>query len=676
MGNIQQGLENLKRHIKIAPEAPGVYRMLGENDEVLYVGKAKNIKKRIVAYSHFDKLPIRLQRMVAQIKRMEFIIVENEAKALLMENELIKELEPKYNILLKDDKTFPHLVIDVTSKFPSLRKYRGKRQDKNKYFGPFASVTAVNSVLDIVQKAFLLRSCRDGVFNNRQRPCLMYQIKRCSAPCVGRISEEDYKLLVKEAIDFLEGKNTKLQEELSAQMNEASERLDYETALVLRDRIKALASVQRGNKVEYADIKSVDMIALVRKNNLVCIQVFFIRSGQNCGNAPYFPKQIEGADDNEILEAFLSSFYSSHIPPKEIVLSQEIENKEFFEEALSTRINTYQKGNKAHIINMVKANAEASIDRKIAEQASVKSNLEEMVKWFDLPRIPQRIEIYDNSHNQGTFAIGAMVVATPEGFDKKSYRQFNIKESDFNHRQEENDFKRHLEASSGARNSCTPTYTQVSALREPPLSNSLKSFSENVEERHPEASSGARNTINQSATQSQKIINQDDFLMMKEVLLRRFARMTPENKPDVILLDGGLGQLHAVHEALKDFDLSGIAIIAISKGPDRNAGKEFYHQLGKESFSLPFQSPIAFYLQNLRDEAHRFAIGTHRARRAKSISKSKLDEIEGIGARRKRDLLNYFGSVEEISQSSIKDLQKVAGISKKTAEKIYNYFHF
>ena len=663
MGNIQQGLENLKRHIKIAPEAPGVYRMLGENDEVLYVGKAKNIKKRIVAYSHFDKLPIRLQRMVSQIKRMEFIIVENEAKALLMENELIKELEPKYNILLKDDKTFPHLVIDVTSKFPSLRKYRGKRQDKNKYFGPFASVTAVNSVLDIVQKAFLLRSCRDGVFNNRQRPCLMYQIKRCSAPCVGRISEEDYKQLVQEAIDFLEGKNTKLQEELSQQMNEASERLDYETALVLRDRIKALASVQRGNNVEYADIKSVDMIALVRKNNLVCIQVFFIRSGQNCGNAPYFPKQIEDADDNEILEAFLSSFYSSHIPPKEIVLSQEIENKEFLEEALSTRINTYQKGNKAHIINMVKANAEASIDRKIAEQASVKSNLEEMVKWFDLPRIPQRIEIYDNSHNQGTFAIGAMVVATPEGFDKKSYRQFNIRE---------NDFKRHPEASAGARNSCTPTYTQVSALREPPLSNSLKSFSENVEEHQPEASAGARN----AATQSQKIINQDDFLMMKEVLLRRFARMTPENKPDVILLDGGLGQLHAVHEALKDFDLSGIAIIAISKGPDRNAGKEFYHQLGKESFSLPFQSPIAFYLQNLRDEAHRFAIGTHRARRAKSISKSKLDEIEGIGARRKRDLLNYFGSVEEISQSSVKDLQKVVGISKKTAEKIYNYFHY
>lgn len=615
MSNIKQGLEILKNNIKIAPEAPGVYRMLGEDDKVLYVGKAKNIKKRIVAYSHINKLPVRLQRMVSEIKRMEFIIVENEAKALLMENELIKELEPKYNILLKDDKTFPHLMIDVESEYPCLRKYRGKRQDKNKYFGPFASVGAVNNVVDILQKAFLLRSCRDAVFNNRQRPCLMYQIKRCSAPCVGKISAEDYRLLVREAIDFLEGKNARIQEELSQKMQEASDNMDYETALVLRDRIRALTSVQQGNNVEYADIKSVDMVALARKGELVCIQVFFIRSGQNCGNAPYFPRQTEGASDEEILEAFLGSFYTTHIPPKEIVVSHQLENCVFLEEAIGTRINTYQKGNKAQIMKNVLANAAASLDRRVAEQASVKNNLDEMVKWFGLPRIPQRIEIYDNSHNQGSFAIGAMVVATPEGFDKKSYRQFNIKESDFKHR--------------------------------------------------PAASSD-----------NVKIINQDDFLMMKEVLLRRFAKMTPENKPDVILLDGGLGQLHAVHEALKDFDLSGIAIIAISKGPDRNAGKEFYHQLGKESFSLPFQSSIAFYLQNLRDEAHRFAIGTHRARRAKSIYKSRLDEIEGIGGKRKRDLLNYFGSVEEISQAGVKDLQKVPGISKKTAEKIYNYFHF
>lgn len=600
MVNIKQGLEVLLMNIKIAPDKPGVYRMLGEDDKVLYVGKAKNIKKRIVAYSHLNKLPVRLQRMVSEIRRMEFIIVENEAKALLLENELIKELEPKYNILLKDDKTFPHLVIDVEAEFPSLRKYRGKRNDKSKYFGPFASVGAVNNVLDVVQKAFLLRSCRDGVFNNRQRPCLMYQIKRCSAPCVGKISPDDYRKLVREAIDFLDGKNARIQEELSQKMYEASEEMDYEHAMVYRDRIRALTNVQHGNQVEYADIKSCDIVAVARKNDLVCIQVFFIRSGQNCGNVPYFPKQTADAEDKEILEAFLGSFYTTHIPPKEIILSQMIENKDFMEEALGTHINVYQKGNKAKLTQNVLENAKASIDRKVAQEASVKSNLDEFMQIFDLPRIPQRIEIYDNSHIQGSYAIGAMVVATPEGFDKKSYRKFDIK--------------------------------------------------------NPE-------------------ITNDDFAMMKEVLTRRFNRMSDENRPDVILLDGGLGQLHAVHEALKDFDLNGIRIIAISKGPDRNAGKEFYHMLGRESFALPFQSPIAFYLQNLRDEAHRFAIGTHRQKRAKSIYKSRLDEVDGIGAKRKRDLLNYFGSVEEISQASVKDIEKVSGINKKTAEKIYNYFH-
>lgn len=598
--DIRQGLEILKKHIKVAPEKPGVYRMIGAGEKVLYVGKAKNIKKRIVAYSHIDKLPYRLQRMVSEIRRMEFIIVENEAKALLMENELIKRLEPRYNILLKDDKTFPHLVIDVESEFPSLRKYRGKRNDKSKYFGPFASVLAVNNVLDTVQKAFLLRSCRDNVFKNRERPCLMYQIKRCSAPCVGRISKEDYHKLVREAVDFLDGKNTKIQAELSEKMQEASDRQDYEQALVFRDRIRALTNVQTGTMVEYATISSCDIVAIARKNDVVCIQVFFIRSGQNCGNVPYFPKQTQGAEDGEILEAFLGSFYSEHIPPKEVIVSQPLENGEFLEEALGTHINTYQKGAKAKLLSNVLDNAYASIDRKMAMEASVKSNLEEMQRVFDLPRLPQRIEIYDNSHIQGSYAIGAMVVATPEGFDKKSYRTFNIKNSE---------------------------------------------------------------------------ITNDDFAMMKEVLTRRFNRMAPENRPDVILLDGGLGQLHAVHEALKDFDLTGISIIAISKGPERNAGKEFYHQLGKESFALPFQSPIAFYLQNLRDESHRFAIGTHRKKRAKSITKSRLDEVEGIGAKRKRDLLNYFGSVEEISQAGIKDIEKVGGISKKTAEKIYNYFH-
>jgi len=594
------GLENLLRYIKIAPECAGVYRMISEYDEVLYVGKAKNIKKRIVAYSRLDKLPLRLQQMVAQISKMEFIVVENESRALLVENELIKKYKPRYNILLKDDKTFPHLMIDVCSEYPSLRKYRGAKNDKNKYFGPFASAMAVNSVVDVVQKAFLLRSCRDNVFNNRQRPCLMYQIKRCSAPCVGKISTEDYQKLVDDAIAFLEGKNSKLQEELYKQMNSASEKQDYETALVLRDRIRALTNIQSKQNVEYSNIKSADVVALVRYKNMVCIQVFFIRSGQNCGNVPYFPAQTEGADDVEILEAFLSGFYATQVLPKEIIVDLLPNDKEFLEQALGTKINIYKKGNKASLLKMAKENAKSAIEQKVAMMASVKNNLEELKNAFELNSIPKRIEVYDNSHNQGSYAIGAMIVATSDGFDKKSYRTFNIK-----------------------------------------------------------------NTFE----------TRDDFAMMKEVLQRRFLKMTPENKPDVILLDGGRGQLNAVYEALKEFDLSDITIIAISKGPDRNAGKEFYHMLGKESFELEYRSPLAFYLQNLRDEAHRFAIGTHRQKRAKSMFVSKLDDIEGIGTKRKKDLLAYFGSAEEVAQASVKNLQKVGGISKKTAEKIYKYFH-
>jgi len=600
MAGIKHGTEVIKNYVKIAPVNPGVYRMLDADNKVLYVGKAKNIKKRITAYTHFERLPDHIKRMVAEVEKMEFIIVENEAKALLMENDLIKRLEPKYNILLKDDKTFPHLMINLAEDFPALRKSRGTRRDKCKYFGPFASATAVNNVMDIIQKTFRLRSCRDSVFNNRERPCMLYQIKRCSAPCVGKISREEYHKTVDEVVAFLEGRNSELKEKWSAQMQAASDAEDYETALVLRDRIRTLSSIQGGYNVEYADIMSADAVAAVKHKNMVCIQVFFIRSGQNCGNIPYFPKQAKDMSEEEILEGFLSTFYAEHLPPKEIYVSHDLENKEFLEEAIGCKINHYQKGNKAKLIERARENAIAAIERKLAESATVEANLTEMQKYFDLPRIPQRIEVYDNSHNQGSYAVGAMIVATPEGFDKKSYRTFNIK------------------------------------------------YTENTN---------------------------DDFAMMKEVLLRRFERMSAENRPDVILLDGGLGQLHAVHEALSGYDLSGITIIAISKGPERNAGKEFYHILGRESFDLPFQSPIAFYMQNIRDEAHRFAIGTHRKKRAKSMFKSAIDEIEGIGAKRKRDLLNFFGSVEQIKSASISDLQKVDGISKKTAENIYKYFH-
>lgn len=600
MADIKHGLEVLNANIRIAPVAAGVYRMLGQDDKVLYVGKAKNIKKRIVAYSHIDKLPLRLQKMVSEIKRMEFIIAENESKALLLENELIKKLEPKYNILLKDDKTFPYLMMDMREEFPCLRKYRGAKKEGLKYFGPFANVSAVNNVLDLLKKAFLLRSCSDVAFANRVRPCMMYQIKRCSAPCVGKISKEQYRELVDEAIDFLEGRNTKIQSEMSEKMHLASQDSDFETAMVFRDRIRALTSVQQGNDVEYTDVKSADFIAISSRNNRSAIQIFFIRSGQNCGNISFFPKQIEGAEETEILEAFLSSFYASHIPPIEVVVSIEVANKEFLQEAIGAKINTYQRGNKAKILLNVENNAKEALDRKVALETSVANNLDEMVEIFSLSKRPNRIEIYDNSHIQGSYAVGAMVVSTPDGFDKKSYRSFNIKNSE---------------------------------------------------------------------------ITSDDFAMMKEVLARRFAKMTIENKPDVILIDGGLGQLGAVYESLQDYDLSEVAIIAISKGPERNAGKELYHQMGKGSFALPFASPLAFYMQNLRDEAHRFAIGTHRKKRGKSMSKSLLDDLEGIGRVRKQKLLGYFGSAEAVSAASVKDIEKVEGISKKIAEKIFNYFH-
>ena len=599
MFDLKKGLENLKKYIKIAPEDAGVYRMINTKGEVLYVGKAKNIKKRIVAYSHVEKLPKRLQQMVAQIDKMEFIVVENEARALLVENELIKKYAPKYNILLKDDKSFPYLMIDVMSDFPRLMKYRGAKKDKHKYFGPFASVLAVNSVVDILQKVFMLRSCRDTSFKNRQRPCLMHQIKRCSAPCVNKISPQDYKKSVDDAIRFLEGKDTSIQKELSDKMEEASARLDFETAMAMRDRIRALSRIQSKQNVEYSGLKSADIIAVANENNMFAVEIFFIRSGQNCGNAVYFPHQADDAESSEVLEAFLGEFYTNNQTPKEIIVSEDVDF-DFWREALACKIVCPKSGNKFKLSEFARQNAVDAIRRKIALETNIKTNLADFKEKFGLSNIPKRIEIYDNSHNQGSYAIGAMVVATPEGFDKKNYRTFNIK-----------------------------------------------------------------NTAN----------THDDFAMMKEVLQRRFEKMTDENRPDVILIDGGRGQLNAVMAALEKFDTSEIAIIAISKGPDRNAGKEFYHMKDRTSFELEYRSPLAFYLQNLRDEAHRFAIGTHRKKRAKSMYRSSLDEIEGIGAKRKSDLLKYFGSADDVAEASLNDLQKVDGISKKVAEKIYSYFH-
>ncbi|MBR5154671.1 MAG: excinuclease ABC subunit UvrC [Alphaproteobacteria bacterium] len=600
MFDIKRGLEVLRQNVKIAPDLPGVYRMINQKNEVLYVGKAKSIKKRIVSYTHVEKLTARLQRMVAEVESMEFIIVENENRALILENELIKKFHPKYNILLKDDKSYPYLAINTKEKFPALRKFRGTRDKNCKYFGPYASATSVNEVLDMIQKVFMLRSCRDNVLNSRTRPCLLYQIKRCCGPCVNKITNEEYNQIVEEVMSFLDGKTSQIQENLSQKMQEASEDENYELAITLRDKIKALTKIQTHANVEYLGLKSVDIIALATKDNRYCIEVFFIRGGQNCGNSPYFFNSKEEISPSEMLEAFLSSFYTNNMPPKEVYLSEKIDNLEFMENALGVKISTFNKGDKYKLVNNVKNNAISALERKIIESKSIEENLKEMVEYFDLPKIPQRIEVYDNSHNQGSYAVGAMIVATPSGFDKKAYRTFNIKSPD---------------------------------------------------------------------------ITNDDFAMMKEVLKRRFDKMSEENKPDVILLDGGLGQLHAVHESLKEYDLRDIRIIAISKGEDRNAGKEFYHQQGKESFALPYRSSVAFYLQKIRDEAHRFAIGTHRKKRAKSMMKSSVDDIEGVGPKRKKELLNYFGSVEALKEATLKDIMKISGISKKTAENIYKYFH-
>ncbi|MBR5599314.1 MAG: excinuclease ABC subunit UvrC [Alphaproteobacteria bacterium] len=600
MYDVKRGLEVLRQNIKIAPDLPGVYRMINKQEEVLYVGKAKNIKKRIISYTHIEKLTLRLQKMVSEISRMEFVIVENENRALIVENELIKKYNPKYNILLKDDKSYPYLAINVKDDYPRLCKYRGVKDKNTKYFGPYASVQDVKEVMDTIQKIFMLRSCRDNVFITRQRPCLLYQIKRCSAPCVNKVNKEEYRSIVNEVILFLEGKTSQIQEDLSQKMLEASNQENFEKAIVLREKIKALTSIQTHSALEYVGLKSVDVVALAIKDNYYCIEVFFIRNGENCGNLPFFFHQKEELSKQEITEAFLSSFYFDNLPPKEIFIKDDIENIEFMEKAIGAKISVIKKGNKNKVMENAINNAKEALERKIAENKSIEENLKEMMRYFDLPKFPERIEVYDNSHNQGSYAIGAMIVATPSGFDKKSYRTFNIKN---------------------------------------------------------------------------KNITNDDFAMMKEVLGRRFERMSEDNRPDVILLDGGIGQLTAVYDCLKEYNLDGISIIAISKGVDRNAGREFYHQQNKESFSLPYRSSIAFYLQKLRDEAHRFAIGTHRKKRAKSITKSSLDDIEGIGTKRKKDILNHFGSVSALKDATIDDIIKVSGISKKTAENIYKYFH-
>lgn len=615
------GVEALRAALATLPTAPGIYKMIDAAGTILYVGKAKQLRNRVTSYTSLGHLNNRILRMVAQVARVEVVVTQNEAEALLVEASLIKRHMPRYNVLLKDDKSFPYLRIDTTHPFPRIEKHRGAQNKPGEYFGPFANVSALNDAMALLQKIFLLRPCADSIFKNRTRPCLQYQIKRCSAPCVGYVSAADYGEQITRARDFLKGRHRDVQEALLEEMEAASAAMAYEKAALLRDRIRALTQVQQEQGLRVAGLKDADVIALARRGNKSVVQVHFYRHGSPFGNQSFHPRHEAEESDSEVLAAFLGQFYQSHLPPGEILLSQPLaeeapdaSTEAVLEEALSLRagakveIRVPQRGDKLALVTQAHANASSALARLEMERASVQSQLVALQALFDLPRMPQRIEVYDNSHIMGTHALGAMIVATPEGFDKRSYRSFNIK----------------------------------NAATEPG----------------------------------------DDYAMMREVFTRRFQPKPAEATaaeasplPDLVLIDGGLGQLHAVEEALAAIGVDGLALVAIAKGEDRHAGREWFHQPGKEPFQLPVNDPRLHYLQRLRDEAHRFAIGRHRNQRSASITHSALEDIPGIGSSRKRALLQHFGSRADVETASLTELEKVQGISKTTARTIYDYFH-
>ena len=603
----------IRRYLAVLSDRPGVYRMLDAKGAALYVGKARSLRKRVAAYAKLSGHSNRIQRMIAATAAMEFISTETETEALLLEANLIKRLKPRYNVLLRDDKSFPHILIE-DGPWPLMRKHRGARREKGRYFGPFASAGAVNRTLNQMQKAFLLRTCSDAVFQNRTRPCLLYQIKRCCAPCVGKVTPDDYAALVEDATRFLDGRSTRVQGELAARMAEASAALEFERAVVYRDRIRAMAHVQGHQGINPRITAEADVVALHREGAQACVQVFFFRSHQNWGNRAYFPRISAEAEDGEILEAFLGQFYTERPPPRMVLLSHPIENGPLLAEALGTVagrrvvVAVPRRGEKRELVGHAAQNAREALGRKLAESASQARLLAGLAEAFGLDQPPRRIEVYDNSHIQGAHAVGAMIVAGPDGFEKSQYRKFNIKGADL-----------------------TPG---------------------------------------------------DDFGMMTEMLTRRFQRLVkadPDREsaawPDLVLIDGGAGQVGAVTAVLAELGIEDIALFGVAKGVDRDAGKEEFHAPGRRPFALPFRSPSLYFVQRLRDEAHRFAIGAHRAKRAKAVGATPLDEVPGIGPARKRALLAHFGSAKAVSRAGLTDLKLVGGISAAMAETIHAFFH-
>ncbi|MBL3610495.1 excinuclease ABC subunit UvrC [Rhodovulum sulfidophilum] len=604
----------IQSYLATLDNSPGVYRMLDAESRVLYVGKARNLRKRVSNYAKPSGHSSRIARMISETASMMFLTTRTETEALLLEQNLIKQLKPRYNVLLRDDKSFPNILVAKDHRFPQIRKHRGAKTVKGAYFGPFASAGAVNRTLNQLQKAFLLRNCSDSMFESRTRPCLLYQIKRCSGPCVGRISEAGYAAAVRDAEDFLKGKSSGLQEALAAEMQAASEAMEFERAAGLRDRIRALTQVQSVQGINPRGVAEADVIALHMEGGQACVQVFFIRAHQNWGNRDYYPKTGSGAEPPELLQGFLGQFYDNKEPPRLLLLSHDIEDRELMAEALSQKagrkveLAVPQRGEKAELVENAARNARESLGRRLAESAAQGKLLAGLADSFGLEAPPKRVEIYDNSHIQGSHAVGAMVVAGPEGFLKSQYRKFNIRGD-----------------------SLTPG---------------------------------------------------DDFGMMKEVLTRRFQRLLKEDPdrqgetwPDLLLIDGGAGQVGAVAEIMGDLGVEDLPVVGVAKGIDRDAGKEEFHRPGERPFALRHNDPVLYFVQRLRDEAHRFAIGTHRAKRAKAMGATPLDEVPGVGATRKRALLTHFGSAKAVSRAGLADLKAVEGISDSLAETIYGFFH-
>jgi excinuclease ABC subunit C len=607
------GHEVIQDYLKTLDGSPGVYRMLNAGSEVLYVGKARNLKARVSNYARPSGHSGRIARMIHETVSMMFLTTRTELEALLLEQNLIKQLKPRYNVLLRDDKSFPNILISAEHPFPQIKKHRGKKSEKGAYFGPFASAGAVNRTLNQLQKVFLLRNCSDSMFESRTRPCLQYQIKRCSAPCVAKISPEGYATLVDDAKRFLEGKSTSVQADLAKAMTEASEAMEFERAAALRDRIKSLTQVQQTQGINPQGVPEADVVALHLEHGQACVQVFFIRANQSWGNRDFYPKTGAGAEAPEILEAFLTQFYDDKDPPRLILLSHAVDNPDLVTEALTARagrkveLAVPQRGEKAELVENASRNARESLARRMAESTTQNKLLTGLAEAFDLDAPPQRIEVYDNSHIQGTNAVGGMIVAGAEGFLKSQYRKFNIK-----------------------------------------------------------SEAGA---------------NSDDFGMMKEVLTRRFERLLkedPERKtdmwPDLLLIDGGAGQVSAVAEIMNELGVEDIPMVGVAKGIDRDAGKEEFHRPNERPFALQRNDPVLYFIQRLRDEAHRWAIGAHRAKRAKAVSLTPLDDIPGIGATRKRALLQHFGSAKAVARAGVEDLQAVDGISQAMAKTIADYF--